>query len=373
MDNSFLSQEEIDALLAQNDDISGLEDKDNDSLESHSKFEKEGLLTPEEQDALGEIGNISAGSASTALSDILGQKVWINTPKVWITTLKELYESFEASYVVIEVNYTSGVEGTNLLIMKQTDAAIIADLMMGGDGQNVNSELDEIKLSAVSEAMNQMVGSAATSLSTIFNKKVEISPPTATLMDHEKDDFYTIGDDEEDIVVISLNLQIGKLLKSDIMQVIPVDIAKQEIQLLMSGSGGTAGDDEEVSAVESSSGSIQSHQEKVYPSDVGQISQPSTEEITDYPSNKNLDLILDIPLKVSVLLGKTKKPINEILSLNLGSIVELQRLADEPVDILVNGTLIAKGEVVVVNENFGVKITEIVSRERRIKNLGEAK
>lgn len=372
MENSFLSQEEIDALLSSNDDdASGLENEEHDSKQIQVEFRSEGLLTPEEMDALGEIGNISAGSASTALSDFLNQKVLINTPRVRIITQRELYESFVVPYIVIEINYTSGIEGTNLLVIKQADAAIIADLMMGGDGKNVDPILDDMKMSAVSEAVNQMVGSSATSMSTIFNKMVAISPPTVTSMDFDKESLCVFGDDEEYIAVISFNLQIGELIDSDIIQIIPVDIARQEVKLLMSGSEESVDNEEESINVDREK-NIELDQEPGQDefTEASLISELTATAKKNY--NNNLELILDIPLKISVLLGKTQKPINEILSLNSGSIIELQRLADEPVDILVNGTLIAKGEVVVISENFGVKITEIISRKSRIKKLGEA-
>ncbi len=367
MEDSFLSQEEIDALLNQNVEESDLETNSKEDIRSESEKVEE-ILSLEEQDALGEIGNISAGSASTTLSELLNQKVMINTPKVKITTPHNLYENFNAPYVVIEVNYTTGIEGSNILVMEVMDAAIIADLMMGGNGENVGNEIDEIKKSAVSEAMNQMIGSSATSLSTIFNQRVEISPPTVNVVDLGKDDFCALGDEDKDIVVILFNLQIGELLKSEIIQIIPIDIAKQEVEKIMSGN-----EDQEDIQEEKEENIVEEKDEKKPQKIESDIPKDKETKDDTNKNTRNLDLIMDVPLKVSVLLGKTKKPIDEILSFVPGAIVELEKLADEPVDILVNGTLIAKGEVVVVNENFGVKLTNIISPEKRIKNLGRNK
>ena len=162
LSEDMLSQDEIDALLKGTDDEEDL-----------------GLVAPliddylsiMEQDALGEIGNISFGSSATALSTLLNQKVDITTPTVSLVERERLQEEFPHPYVAVQVNYTVGFSGLNLLVIKQSDAAIIADLMLGGDGTNPSELLGEIQLSAVQEAMNQMMGSAATSMSTIFNKK----------------------------------------------------------------------------------------------------------------------------------------------------------------------------------------------------------
>jgi flagellar motor switch protein FliN/FliY len=140
MGNGFLSQEEIDALLKQAEESLEIEISNQDRI----------VLTAQEQDILGEIGNINAGAASTALSELLGQRVIMDVPKIWVTTYQELHESYQVPYILVEVNYISGIEGSNQFVIKTSDAAIIADLMMGGNGKNPPSELDEISISAVS-------------------------------------------------------------------------------------------------------------------------------------------------------------------------------------------------------------------------------
>ena len=168
MSNGFLSQEENDALL-------------NGGDSSSAPQEEEEILTDVEKDLLGEVGNISMGSASTALSQIINQQVNITTPVVTITTLEELRKTFQVPNLALEVKYTSGIIGGNLLVMKITDAAVIASLMMGGDGKVSATELSEIEESAVAEAMNQMIGSAATSMATMFAREVNISPPESRI------------------------------------------------------------------------------------------------------------------------------------------------------------------------------------------------
>ncbi|KUO52514.1 MAG: hypothetical protein APF76_05630 [Desulfitibacter sp. BRH_c19] len=372
MDN-FLSQEEIDALLkqGQSDDSNGEEsevvEKSIEITAVQEDKDFSSVLSDMEKDALGEIGNISMGSASTALSELLNQKVIITTPRVNIISAKTLYDSFRIPYLLIDVNFTDGLNGSNILVIKIRDAAIIADLMMGGPGTDPPEELSEIHVSAVAEAMNQMIGSAATAMSSIFGIGVKIAPPIVNIVDLKQDEVYYPWDKEEPMSVISFDLKIGDLIDSEIMQVVPVDIARMEANLLLNP--GQPAAKPVVSQPDSEpiqeSVNVAVNKDKARPSAEEYI--PSTSQLQDYP--KNLDLILDVPLKVSVVLGKTKRPINEVLNLIPGSIVELERLANEPVDVLVNGTLIAKGEVVVINENYGVRVTSIVSPEQRLQNL----
>ncbi len=211
---SKLSQDEIDALLkgGSNDDI-----------------EPDTLLSAMEQDAIGEIGNISFGSSATALSTLLSQKVEITTPTVTVIQKSKLNEEFPHPYVAIEVNYTEGFSASNLLVIQQTDAAVIADLMMGGDGTNADPSLSEIHLSAVQEAMNQMMGSAATSMSTVFNKKIDISPPRVELLDVKEGEGTDRIPAEEMLVKVSFRLTIGELIDSNIMQLYPITFAKDLI------------------------------------------------------------------------------------------------------------------------------------------------
>jgi len=342
MGKPFLSQEEIDALLGTAD-----------SSEGHLE-----TLTMEEQDVLSEIGNINAGSASTALSELLSQRVIINTPTLKFTTLKEMHREFNAPYLMVEVEYTAGIIGNNMFIIKAEDAAIIANLMMGGSGLGSLPDMDEITLSAVSEAMNQMIGFSATSLSAMFNTVIEISPPKIKIVDVKIDDEQFDIDIEKPKVVISLELQIGSILRSQIMLVMNVDVAKQQVKYLM--------EDTNMELSNHHSDSVDSHNETTK-------SKPKTQSVADgnnlLLNNGNLNLILDVPLRLSVLLGKTKKNVAEVLRLTQGSIVELERLETEPVDILVNDKLIARGEVVVVKEYFGVRIIDIISTENRLKNL----
>lgn len=389
MSDDTLSQEEIEALL------SGISlDSEETEEDSPKELATEDYLSELEIDTLGEIGNISFGSSATALSALLGQKVEITTPTTSVVN-KEIIESeFIHPYVAIQVNYTEGLSGMNLLVIKQSDAAIIADLMLGGDGTQPNEDLGEIHLSAVQEAMNQMMGSAATSMSTVFNKKVDISPPTISLMDISEDQGRENLPENELLIKVSFNLQVGELIDSDIMQLLPLDFGKNLVTSLLGGV------EEETAAV------IEAPAPQAPPPASVQQPMPETSPVSEQPQqqvspgfqmparpeqpqvqvqqaqfasfespslnqseSQNLNLLLDIPLQVTVELGRTQRSVKEILEMSSGSIIELDKLAGEPVDILVNSRLIAKGEVVVIDENFGVRITDILSQTERLNNL----
>lgn len=409
MSDEMLSQEEIEALLRGET----LEDKNLnlDSTDSNDTLIVEDYLSPLEQDALGEVGNISFGSSATALSALLGQKVDITTPSISMINRNKLEEEFPHPYVAIQVEYTVGLSGMNLLVIKQSDAAIIADLMLGGDGLNPKPELGEIQLSAVQEAMNQMMGSAATSMSTVFNKKVDISPPSIDLMNISNNEGRDNIPDDDLLVRISFRLRIGELIDSNLMQLLPLNFSKKIVKSLMGEN-----DEEEVAAtaiaptppstpaqLTSQATPTQQSMQQVAPQQpmyeqpmYGQAAAPVNQQPmyqmppqpVQQPVNvqqaqftsfeaanitqseaRNLNMLLDIPLQVTVELGRTNRSVKEILELSSGSIIELDKLAGEPVDILVNSRLIAKGEVVVIDENFGVRITDILSQADRLNNL----
>ncbi|QTD43318.1 flagellar motor switch phosphatase FliY [Sporosarcina sp. Te-1] len=401
MSDNILSQEEIEALLRGEPLPTTDETKD-----SPSSIRTEDHLSAIEQDALGEIGNISFGSSATALSSLLGQKVEITTPSISVIDRSLLEAEFIHPYVAIQVEYTEGLNGINLLVIKQSDAAIIADLMLGGDGLSPQEELNEIHLSAVQEAMNQMMGSAATSMSTVFSKKVDISPPTIDLMDVQADEGMEHIPDENPLIKVSFELKVGTLIDSNIMQLFPLDFGKNLVGSLL----GEGSDNEAAAAVEAPARPVQTEQPRVEqqptyetshnPFDHQQEQQnmPSYgQSATQLPPRQhspqpqvhvqqaqfanfespslshsetnNLNMLLDIPLNVTVELGRTKRSVKEILELSSGSIIELDKLAGEPVDILVNNRHVARGEVVVIDENFGVRITDILSQTERLNNL----
>ncbi|NMI02508.1 flagellar motor switch phosphatase FliY [Paenibacillus sp. SZ31] len=418
----YLSQEEIDALLRQSE-----------SINSSEPAEKtvDDYLTELEQDALGEIGNITFGSAATALSTLLGLKVDITTPKVSIISRTQFEEAFPKPHVAVHVNYVDGFEGINSLVIKKRDAQVIADLMLGGEGNPADEELNEIHISAVQEAMNQMMGSSATSMSTIFNRFVNISPPGIDILNLESGEGVSNLPEDETLIQVSFRLLIGDLIDSNLMQLLPVHFAKNMVDMLIGGAQESTASAPATPTPEPAPAAVAAtpppvaEQPPVQHQQPPQAPQQPAQDYNGYGQapmgmpqgmppqqpygmppqqpygapqhyggmpnrnvnvqpvqfanlqngaygqvdENNLNLLMDIPLKVTVELGRTQKQIKDILELSQGSIVELDKLAGEPVDILVNNKLIAKGEVVVIDENFGVRVIDIVSQWDRIQKL----
>ncbi|MCI8859660.1 MAG: flagellar motor switch phosphatase FliY [Lachnospiraceae bacterium] len=385
--DGVLSQEEISALLSED---SGAEAVNGDDSET---------LTPDEIDAIGEISNISMGTAATTLFSLVNRKVDISTPVVTYATWDDIVEAYERPCVFIRIAYTVGLDGSNLLVLREQDVKIITDLMMGGDGTNTDGELGELHLSAICEAMNQMMGSSATSLSSMLNKMIDISPPTADLIDLKD----TLDGGEIDqflggkFIRISFRMEIGDLIDSTIMQLYPIPFAKE----MCTGVAETMEADTSATAATAANAMAQSEPQPTpqpmpqqaapqpmpqpqmqpmmgqpmmgMPMDMSQMyaQQPVNVQPAQFQAfagdfnpitqQENIGLIMDVPLDVTVELGRTSKSIQDILEFAPGTIIELNKIAGEPIDVLVNGKYVARGEVVVIEESFGVRITEIIN------------
>ena len=342
--------------------------------------------------------------------------------------MSTIQNQYPMPYLVVEVGYVIGINGNNILAIQASDASIIADLMMGGDGLNPQEELTDIHMSAVGEAMNQMMGTVATSLSTMFNKKIDISPPKVNLIDLGAEDKITdLVNNDEPVVKTSFRMEVDGLIDSEIMQILPLDVAKEMVSFLMGGGAEAEAQEAPAPAPEPAPAPVAPEPAPVAaaPAPAASAPQPAAPQyaappqppqyaaptqqpqytappmgaqpvyappayannvvssgvpvqnaqfapLTNEPvevNAANISLIQDVPLQVTVELGRTKKSIREILEFSTGSIIELDKLAGEPVDIHVNGQLTAKGEVVVIDENFGVRITEIVSPMERVQSL----
>ncbi len=399
----MLTQDEIDALLkgtsSSDDSAAGSAAADN-----NSNYD----LSTQEIDALGEIGNISMGTSATTLFTLLSQKVTITTPDVSITTWGDLSQSYSSQYVAVKVEYTDGLIGSNLLILKQDDVKIITDLMMGGEGNVAEGELTDLHLSAISEAMNQMIGSSATSMSSMFAKRIDISPPKAFVVSFGNGDPYGEFNVDDKLVKIAFKMVVGSLIDSEIMQLLPMKFAKELVNtLLESSKAQEAAKSEPIPVPQPAAQPVQQAPQPAMQQPVQQqpaMQQPMMQQpvmqqpmqgfgfdagyqdmqrprgpVSVQPAQfqafddglssaekKNISLIMDLPLQVTVELGRTQKLIKDILEFGSGSIIELDKLAGEPVDILVNGKAIAKGEVVVIDESFGVRITDIIHPSKRL-------
>ena len=410
----LLSQEEINALFGSTDD----------DIETGSQSD---LLSPEEKDAIGEISNISMGTSATTLSELVNkQKVDISTPKVSVVSWRELVNSYDRPCIFIQIYYKEGLDGNNILILKEKDVKIIADLMMGGDGSNIEGELNELHLSAISEAMNQMMGSASTSISSMLETKVDISPPDAKRVDLNTADAGNIAPFlQGNFVKVAFKMQIGNLVDSELMQLYPVEFAKDlyrkftnSADEMVAASAPTPAPTPAPQPMPQQSMDMSMMQGMQMPQQgmdmsmmqgmgmpmqgmgmpmqgmgmpmqsmgmpmqgmgmpmqgMGMPMQPVVQDVnvtqaqfqpfttmqSPLLQQENIDLLLDVPLEVTVELGKTSKSIKEILDFAPGTVVELNRLAGEPIDVLVNGKYVAKGEVVVIGEAFGIRVTDVI-------------
>lgn len=342
------------------------------------------FLSDTEKDTLGEISNICMGTSATTLSELLGKRVVITTPKVSICRGSEYLEEYRKPVIAAEVFYTQGLNGKNVLLLKKEDALLITGLLMGG-GQTEES-IGDMYLSATSEVMNQMIGSSSTALADILHMSVNISPPVTTEFSREDQVLESIFDNQV-LIRISFRMEIEGLLVSNIMQMMPVDFAKKLADSLLNGNGpepaknmaaaeapgskdkGSKGIVKEEPAPKMSAGEavhVKNTQDTAErkPMELKAVKFQSFEEegsgILEKAGQQNIDLIIDVPLQVTVVLGKSKKSIREILDFGIGSVVVLDRLAGEMVDVLVNGKAFARGEVVVIDDNYGIRITEMI-------------
>ena len=417
--DGMLSQDEINALLNGVDlsADSGAADTAAATMDASTGDD----LTDIEKDAIGEVANISMGTSATTLYSLVNKKVNITTPVVQMCTWEDVLSDYEKPCVFIQIKYTVGLNGTNILVLKEHDVKVITDLMMGGDGTNIDGELSELHLSAISEAMNQMMGSSSTSLSSMLGKTIDISPPEASLVDlHSREPRDLSPFLEERFVKISFRMQIDDLVDSTLMQLYPLDFAKSIYDTFMAQQMGEpapspapapaapspAPSSTPAPAAPAMDMGMQPQMNmgmpqggmnmgmqpqmnmgmpqggynmpqmnmgmpqggygmpagygmpnvNIQPAQFQNFSQGQGEMV----SAESIGLIKDVPLEVTVELGRTSKSISDILEFAPGTIIELDKIAGEPIDVLVNGKFVAKGEVVVIEESFGVRIMEII-------------
>ena len=434
--DGMLSQDEINALLngmsaddsADNETSETPQESNESASDNTPNTDKPEALSDTEKDAVGEISNISMGTAATTLSSLLNQKVNITTPRVEVADWDKLSRKYDRPCVMLQIRYKEGIDGNNVLILKENDVKIITDLMMGGTGTaNPDEPLSELHLSAIGEAMNQMMGSAATSMSSMFNRKIDISPPVANLVEtyNELDEGMPAFLNKP-FVKVAFKMQIGDLIDSEIMQLYPKEFAQELLNMFTPSSDDSSNSQPQPEPQPASQAPVQQPapqaqpvqqpdmnmqqagmmgqavpqqgmamqqgmpmqgmpmqgmpygygmpmqgmmgqpmpmQGYAQPQDVNVAPaafQPFATDVNPISQKENIELIKDVPLEVTVELGRTTKSIKDILEFAPGTIVELNKIAGESVDVLVNGKYVAKGEVVVIEESFGVRITEII-------------
>ncbi len=381
-----------------------------------------------EIDAVGEILNISMGSAATAVSELLNAKVWITTPQVKVVKVSELnYKNLEPA-ICVKIVYVAGITGLNMMVLKQDDVQLILNQLLGNPlVVSPDFEFDELNISAVSEVMNQMMGASATALSDLLGMTVDISTPTPYIIEETKFGDLCEMEPDETVVAVTFNLTVDGVMNSEFMSVLSVDLAKTlsgkmiEKFTLEGGDEGGAEPAPAPAPAQSAPAAQaappaqqQMPQQPMMQQPMPQQQQPMYQmppqgypqqgygypnqyaaygaypppmppvnvqnaqlhqfEAMDFglPSDQqdNLKLLMGVPLEISVEIGSAKRKVKDILEFTQGTIIELERQAGAPVDVVVNGNLIARGDVVVIDDNFAVRITEIV-KSKFMDSLGK--
>lgn len=372
-----------------------------------------------QKDAIGEILNISMGSAATAVSELLSAKVWITTPRVEVKKAKEMeYHKLEPA-VCVKIQYVKGLSGANMMVWKQDDVQLILNQLMGQPlVVSPDFEFDELNISAVSEVMNQMMGASATALSNFLGFSVDISTPKPIIMNEVNSNFdVTEFDPEETVVSVTFDLTIEGVIQSEFASVMEASFAKTIADKMLGGDVEPAEEASEAAApapapapAPEAAATAPAPAPAPAPMPAGEGQQMPGAEGYPYPyppqpypypypapapgygyppanapaptpiniqnaqfqnfsepsvqlngeQKDNLNLLMDVPLQISVEIGSARRKVKDILDFSQGSIIELERQAGAPVDIVVNGNLIAKGDVVVIDDNFAVRITEII-------------
>ncbi len=316
-------------------------------------------------DLLAELSNIAMGSAATALSQLVRRQVRITSPRAEVLDWSAVDRATLVGYVGVRVQTAGAVESQSCLLMREQDVQVLVDLMMGGDGAVLRSLDREMLLSGAGEAMNQMMGSATTALAEFLGAPVTISPPEIVALDSEEAT-ERLRPPGERLVQVTFHLQVEGLVESVFYQLYDGEVLPRLVALGTRAAQRVAG----TQPAPPPTPPVSSTPEPPRSTPAARpVEFPPLDSRPAPASGRNIELLLDVPLQVTVELGRTRMRIRDVLSLGLGAVIELERAAGEPVDLYVNDQLFARGEVVVIEENFGVRVTEILSPEQRVRSL----
>jgi flagellar motor switch protein FliN/FliY len=328
--SDFLSQDELDALL-----------------KSFSES-----LPEEDKKMIEAIATLILDPASSALGMIVGRETRIKPAQITQTSLKDFVTKSKEKIVLADVKLSDALQMNLSIAMPASLVLKIADLMMGGSGEPADQNVDEIKLSALTEALNQMLGASITLLAEKAKGKVSLGKLEVKLVD-DLEKISTLFNPTELLACVECQVEMETASSSNLWMFAQLTAIKAVHEKLFPKKK----EEEKV---------------KVQPAKFEEFS-PAETQIPPQPSEiqQKLELLFDVPLKVVVELGRARMTLKQVMDLTTGSLIELDKLTGEPVDVLVNGKLIARGEVVVIDENFGVRITEIVSPKQRLYSIRE--
>ncbi|MCL2066883.1 MAG: flagellar motor switch protein FliN [Treponema sp.] len=366
MSDGALSQDEIDALLA------GVDSSNFGGMPS--TIVAPGGGTDVDLAALEKFFSSNTGALSSNLSTLTGTTVSLRGPQVTFMGRDGFLSQLPETVTVITANFTSGFPGEHLFILSEETAKSIASLMTKED----NIQLDDMAMSVIGEVVSQMVGTQITALTDkTGNKSIANASPSAANIPKA-----AAALPSGDFAIMTYQLYLGDGDYQPLWEIVGQTPATDISRSLGGASPASMGlGDMQIPGLSGGMGGLQmpsmgsgmsmpgmSH---LGPSNVQSVQFPnlSTHRLGPQEAG-NIGLIMDVSMEMTVELGRTRKLIKEILGMGEGTIIELDKLAGEPVDILVNHKLIAKGEVVVIDENFGVRVTEIVSPMDRINEMG---
>jgi len=373
MSDGALSQDEIDALLA------GV-----DSTGSSSSTHAATMAAPsggseEERKAFKEFLSGNIGAESSNLSTMTGATVAIKEPNVDFKNRDSILSQFPDMVTVIKADFSSGFPGEHVFVLPEDTARSIASLMNKED----NIQMDEMAMSVIGEVISQLVGTQITDLTKKTNNKsiAAVAPEAVNVRK------ATAALPAGDFLSANFQIDLGDGAQHQMWEIYGGSVASDIARALNGGGShpaaasngkgmnmgamGMGGGMPAMGGMQMPMGGMgmQGMPGMGVPTNVQSVQFPNLMQHAMPQEQGNISLIMDVYMEMTVELGRTRKLIKEILSMGEGTIIELDKLAGEPVDILVNHKLIAKGEVVVIDENFGVRVTEIVSPLERMNDM----
>jgi len=345
--NEGISQEEIDKLLQQAGNGAGSEKKDESKPPAFNL----------EDEKLAALFSSSHESVTSAISVVISKDITLKDQEIKSIEYADFEKEDLNNYVIAEIPFGGEHQGTNLLLLEKAFCSIATDIFLGGEGKE-DREFNEETMDALKEIVNQIFGTLGTALTSGLGTDVSFELNEIKL--HPDGFEKKEGDELTKMVHISYNMEIPELYQGKFIHIISHGTVEQFFEALVSQAPDSEPAVDSVTAEEGEGVEAE-----------GATPQEAVYTPTEGPEEPNIELILDIELPLSVSLGETEMTIHEVLQLSTGSIIELNKSVEEPVDVIVNNKLIAKGEVVVLDSYFALRITEIVSHADRIKSLGQ--
>lgn len=365
-----LSQEQINAILEGTGTYDATPPGPQAAAAGPASAGSANALSESEKQFFQHFSQTAMEAGAVAVSQALGKNVTLSHPELSVIQVADLAAELNQPQVLIQTGYLTEQTFPSLLLLKDYDVAVIFDILMGKDGRNPDLEMGDLQISAIGEVVNQLVGAAATALSKSFDRKLAMVPPESELL--SVNPLVVPGPYQQGpLLQVRYQLAIEDVLDGELFELRPLSTARALFAQLTGAAAPAPASTAAFAAPVAASPLASAPSAPLAPQATVQpvAFAPLSPAAAPVAASPNLERILDIPLRVTVELGAARLKVKNVLDLAKGSIVELDKLSGENVDLLVNGRLMAKGEVVVINENFGVRITEILGPADRLQNL----